>query len=67
MVLKYAFEELNMNRIEANILEYNQASIALFEKCGFTMEGRRRKKVFKNNKYNDILEYSILKEEYEKK
>lgn len=56
-----------MNRIEANILEYNQASIALFEKCGFTMEGRRRKKVFKNNKYNDILEYSILKEEYEKK
>lgn len=65
--IKYIFEELNMNRIEANILEYNEASITLFEGCGFKQEGRRRQKVFKNNKYNDILEYSILKEEYENK
>jgi len=67
LAMKYIFEELNMNRIEANILEYNEASIALFERCGFKQEGRRRQKVFKNNKYNDIIEYSILKEEYENK
>ena len=65
--IKYAFEELNMNRIEANILEYNVPSISLFEKCGFKKEGCKRKKIFKNNIYIDLLEYSILKDEYEER
>lgn len=66
-IIKYFFETLNMNRIEANILQYNKASIHLFEKMGFFKEGIQRAKVFKNNKYNNLLQYSLLKEDYEKR
>lgn len=63
-ILKFTFEELNMNKIEANILDYNIASIKTFEKCGFKLDGRKRQAVYKNGKYNDVLNYSILKDEY---
>lgn len=66
LLVKYCYEEINMNRIEANILEYNIASQKLFEKCGFTLEGKKRSAIYKNNKYNDVRIYSLLKEEYSK-
>ena len=66
LLIKYCFEEINLNRIEANILEYNTASQKLFEKCGFVLEGKKRNAIYKNNKYNDLRIYSILKDEYNK-
>lgn len=66
LLVKYCYEEINMNRIEANILEYNIASQRLFEKCGFILEGKKRKSIYKNNKYNDVRIYSLLKDEYNK-
>jgi RimJ/RimL family protein N-acetyltransferase len=35
-------------------------------KLGMKPEGRRRQAMYKNGKYSDILEYGILKTEYEK-
>lgn len=64
LLKQYIFEELNMNRIFLNILEYNTKSIKLFEKMGFIQEGIKRKAIFKNGKYNDLIVYSLLKEEY---
>lgn len=64
LLVKYAFEELNLHCISASILEYNIASIKLFEKCGFSFEGKRRNRVYKGGKYHNLCDYSILKEEY---
>lgn len=64
LLLKYSFEELNLHRISVSILDYNTKSQQLFEKNGFILEGRKRQAIFKNNKYNDLLIYSILSEEY---
>lgn len=64
-IMKYAFEELNLNRLDGAILDYNEGSKKLYlEKCGWKVEGVRRKYIFKNNKYNDMLVVGILKEEY---
>ena len=60
----YIFNELNMNRISINILEYNKASIKLFEKMGFVLEGVQRKAIYKKGKYNNLYLYAILKEDY---
>lgn len=65
-IMKYAFEELQLNRLYGSILEYNIASKALYEKCGWKVEGIAKKSVFKNNKYNDELLLGILKEDYER-
>lgn len=62
--MKYAFEELQLNRLYANILEYNETSLRLYKKCGWTIEGTARKSVFKNNKYHNEIQVGILKEDY---
>ena len=41
-IMKYAFEELQLNRLYSTILEYNEASLALYRKC--RMGARRSNK-----------------------
>lgn len=64
MVIEYAFDQLNMNCLTANILQYNIASKRLFEKCGFELEGTLRSRVYKNGDYHDLLTYSLLRGDY---
>lgn len=42
MVVQYAFEELNLHRIEANVMPRNRASLRVLEKNGFESEGISR-------------------------
>lgn len=42
MVVKFAFEELHLHRIEANVMPRNAASIRVLEKNGFENEGLSR-------------------------
>lgn len=64
VTMKYAFEELQLNRLYGSILEYNIASQKLYTKCGWKIEGTYRQSVFKNNEYHDELAVSILRGEY---
>ncbi|MGQ3376831.1 GNAT family N-acetyltransferase [Priestia endophytica] len=64
LLIKFAFDELNLNCLVANILKYNIASQKLFEKSGFYQEGVLRKRVYKQGAYQDVLSYSLIKEEY---
>jgi len=64
---RYAFEELQLNRLEASILAYNEASRRTVEKAGYKLEGTKRQAVYKNGKYHDLVTYGILREEYEAK
>jgi RimJ/RimL family protein N-acetyltransferase len=65
-VMKYAFEELQLNRLDGTIIDYNEPSRKLYcDKCGWKVEGVRRKAVFKVNEYHDELIVGILKDEYE--
>jgi RimJ/RimL family protein N-acetyltransferase len=59
-MVKYAFSELRLNCVFANILAYNEPSVHLFEKCGFTRDGILRARVFKQGQYVDLFSYSRL-------
>lgn len=61
---RYAFDELNLNRLEGAWLTYNQASESLHLKCGWKIEGIQREAVFKNGKYHDLKVVGILKSDY---
>ena len=63
-VMKYAFEELQLNRLYGGILEYNVPSQKLYAKCGWVEEGRYRQCVFKENAYYDEIPVAILRSEY---
>ncbi|MBI2332093.1 MAG: GNAT family N-acetyltransferase [Chloroflexi bacterium] len=66
-VISYCFTELDLNRIEAEIYEFNERSIRLFEKQGFHRDGVRRQYIFKDGVFKDEYIYSLLREEWAKR
>lgn len=63
-VLRFGFEELGLNRIEARFMVGNDASKRVMEKLGMSYEGVARSSVFAKDSYRDVGCYSILKSEY---
>lgn len=59
----YAFRQLRLQCIYADILSYNEVSQRLFTKCGFQREGVLRSRVYKGGKYCDIISYSCLEQD----
>ena len=62
-MVMHAFNNLNLHRIELDVLENNKAAIRLYEKTGFVKEGIRRKSTYKNGKYVNMIVMGLLKEE----
>lgn len=64
ILVKFIFEQMNINRIKLNVFSFNQRAIKSYEKCGFKVEGILRQEVFRDGKYYDDIVMGILKEEY---
>jgi ribosomal-protein-alanine N-acetyltransferase len=64
LVLKYAFEELKLHRVDLRVLEYNKRAIKCYEKCGFIQEGVEREGALIEGKYETDIFMSILDREY---
>ncbi|HID39538.1 MAG TPA: N-acetyltransferase [Calditrichaeota bacterium] len=63
-VIDYAFNRMNLHRLEAEIYEYNTAAQKLFERFGFQKEGRLREARYTDGKYYDIVRYGLLRSEW---
>jgi [ribosomal protein S5]-alanine N-acetyltransferase len=66
-VIKYGFEQLNLQRIQALIEPPNSSSQKLVERQGFIKEGRLRNYEFSCGKFDDLFIYSILKQDFNDK
>ncbi|MBR5236027.1 MAG: GNAT family N-acetyltransferase [Clostridia bacterium] len=64
LLLSYAFEDLKLNKIYLNVDEENIAACNLYEKIGFTLEGRFIQDMFHRGKLINRLRYAILREEW---
>jgi RimJ/RimL family protein N-acetyltransferase len=64
IVLRYAFTELNLQRVSLGVFEYNPRAIRSYEKVGFQHEGRMRKYLNHEGKRWDLLYMGILREEW---
>jgi RimJ/RimL family protein N-acetyltransferase len=63
-MLKHAFNNVNLNRIELGVIESNYQAIQLYEKVGFKHEGVKRKSTYKNGQFVNMFIMSILKDEF---
>jgi diamine N-acetyltransferase len=64
LLLQHGFDTLNLNRIALDVYVTNLRALRAYEKVGFVHEGCKRQAVFKNGKYVDILQMSVLREEW---
>ena len=65
LIIGYAFNVLNLNRIYCGTFETNIGMQKLALKLGMKKEGIREKDFYKNGKYIDVYEYGLLKENYQ--
>jgi RimJ/RimL family protein N-acetyltransferase len=65
VMLMYGFTELGLNRIHAHHMTRNPASGRVLEKIGMKREGVMRQHIKKWGRFEDIVAYAILREDYQ--
>ena len=61
LVMRFMFDERRFQKCEAQVYDYNSASISLHRKLGFTEEGRH---LFLAGEYHDELLFGMTVEEF---
>lgn len=64
-LVSFSFEEAGLHRIWASVCLENIRSINLLEKLGFRAEGIHRRELFIAGRWQDMHQFSILREEYD--
>ena len=64
LLQEFAFNRLNLHRLELALRDYNLNGYHCYVKCGFKEEGRKRQNLFILGRYTDTILMSILKKEY---
>jgi diamine N-acetyltransferase len=64
LLIEYAFSNLNLHQLFANIGTENVASTALFTKFGFEMIGVKKEWTLVNGKYKDEAIFQLLNKNY---
>ncbi len=64
LIVGYAFETLNLNRVYLHVHEYNERAVRVYEKAGFRMEGRLRQEAFRDGRYWDTFVMAVLRAEW---
>ncbi|MFC7072678.1 GNAT family N-acetyltransferase [Halovenus rubra] len=65
LLVDYVFREYNTPAVGAVAYDFNEASRGLLTSLGFVEEGRRRKFMFVDGEHRDMIEYGLLREEWE--
>lgn len=63
LAVDHAFDDLNLNRVQLEVLEDNAGAIKVYERCGFVREGVLRDAVYKRGEYRSLVVMGLLASE----
>lgn len=66
LALEYMFNERNIHRVMAIVLENNIASLKMHQKVGYQIEGLMRDSVYKDGKWQNQYILGLLRDEYKR-
>lgn len=61
LLLDYAFNELDLHKIEMGVYSDNKAAVRCYEKLGFNIEGSLKDHMLIDGKYRDLLQMGRIK------
>jgi RimJ/RimL family protein N-acetyltransferase len=64
LLLKFAFEQLNLNKVYLYVLADNTPARKAFSKSGFIEEGTLKEEFYLDGRYQDALRMSILRSQW---
>ena len=64
-VMRYAFDELGLERLDGDMIDYNMISLRFYlEKCGWVREGLKKNFYFRDGEFHDKVIVGITKCDY---
>jgi ribosomal-protein-alanine N-acetyltransferase len=63
-LINFSFEEINLHRLEANVIPANAASIRVLEKLNFIKDGYSKDYLKINDKWQDHLRFALINPDY---
>ena len=67
VLLRFAFDELNLHRVSLSVYAYNLRAIRSYEKADFQVEGRARQVVHRDGQRADEVFMGVLREDWERR
>lgn len=64
-ILKYVFQELKLNKLCAEVLDFNESVLNMHKSFGFKEEGILREHIKKDGKFYNVVSIAILCSEWE--
>lgn len=64
LLLNYAFNTLNLRKINSEAISFNKHSVNYSLKCGYEIEGVRKKEIYKNGRYHDMVLLAVFKKNW---
>ncbi len=64
VLLRFAFQELNLRRVTLNVFGYNPRAIQSYKKVGFQPEGCQRQFLLRDGQRYDVFYMGILRSEW---
>ncbi|MGE5264543.1 MAG: GNAT family N-acetyltransferase [Acidobacteriota bacterium] len=65
-IVRYAFEQLGLNRVELEVYDFNPRAVRAYEKAGFRRDGVRRQALYRDGRFHDVYLMGILREEWDR-
>ncbi|MBN2280230.1 MAG: GNAT family N-acetyltransferase [Candidatus Marinimicrobia bacterium] len=65
LMVEYAFQTLNLNRIQLHVAVGNKGAVNVYQKTGFKIEGTLREAMYHHGHYSDFYVMGILKKDRE--
>jgi RimJ/RimL family protein N-acetyltransferase len=60
----FAFDDLNLHRLQLSVFSYNERAIRLYQRLGFTHEGTFREFLQRDGQRHDMLLFGLLAHEW---
>lgn len=64
LLLDFAFNELNLHKVNLRVFSFNERAIKLYQKLGFIEEGKLTEQLYRNGSWHDIVHMGLFKRNY---
>ena len=64
LMLAHAFTNMGLHRVGLAVFAFNERAIRSYEKVGFVVEGRAREAIYRDGRYWDEIDMSVLESEW---
>ncbi len=61
-LVRFAFDEMNLQKLRINVFEYNERAKHVLETQGFVQEARLRREFYREGTYHDLLVFSAFRD-----